>query len=267
VLAAPCFAANATTPQEINAQFPALIRQNLAGFTGSERFSRLTDHEVFKLAQAFSVSDGDPHDLATTISDPVQRARYLKAAEEISPRVVRPRRGGGGGRERVVIPRQKVAAFVPNVGMTLDEIYFGYRTTMVMEAALYSTAHFAGINLSAAWGFGWYTGTAVSYLLQNYAPAADDVIGHTLAVLLDRNDPTFLKVWNALLLSGFSSTYGQGGGGGNNSPPRAPPAPLPMPAVPQPHWTVTPEPAPTPWSDLPPDVRQTICHNVDQDAC
>ena len=248
----PVFAANpagsptGTTPAEINANFPATIRQNLAGSAGSERFARLTDHEVLKLTQSYTAANnGDPYDLV--LSDPVQSARYLKVAAEIAPRPLRPR-FGGGARGGGHVARQKVAApFVPNVGMTLDEIYLVYRTGlgMTVTASLYSTAYFVGINVSTAWGVGWFMGKQVSYLLQNYAPDADNAIGQTLAVLFDPSDPTKLRVWNALLLSGFSSTYANtnpgGGNPGYNQPPATTPSAPPQgaPGVPEPHGTIT----------------------------
>jgi hypothetical protein len=264
-----------STPAEINVSFPATIRQNLAGSAGSERFALLTDHEVLKLAQAYTFANGDGHDLAAVLSDPVQRARYLRVAQEIAPaptltpRPVLPR----GGR----VARQKAAPpLTPNIGMTLDEIYAVYRTgtAMTVTASLYSTAYFVGLNVSTAWGVGWYTGKGVSYLLQNYAPTADNAIGQTLAVLIDPSDPTKLRVWNALLLSGFGSAYGGAPSQGPVSGPPAPPimaSPPVMAGPPQPTPTITIEPAPTSppvyWPGLPPDVRASICHNVDQEAC
>jgi hypothetical protein len=270
-----------STPAEINASFPATIRQNLAGSAGSERFALLTDHEVFKLAQAFSVSDGNPHDLAAVIADPVQRARYVKAAAEIAPApVLTPRpvlpRGGRLARQRAALP------LTPNVGMTLDEIYMVFRTGQAMSvtAALYSTSYFVGLNISKAWGIGWATGSAISYLLQNYAPGVDNGIGATLAFLMNDAGHVIPAQWAALLLAADGARYGGAPSSGLVSGPPAPPvmaSPPVMAGPPQPTPTITIEPAPTPYYPapdgqlyypaLPPEVRDALCHNVLEGAC
>jgi hypothetical protein len=248
--ALPAFAA---TPADINADFPGLIAQNQA------HFSRLTDHEVFRLAQAYTFANhGDPYALAAVISDPVQRARYLKVAQEVqpvlTPRPVLPRH----------VPRRMAAGLlVPNVGMTLDEIYLVYRTgqSMTVTAALYETSYYVGLNVGVAWGVGWYTGSAVSYLLQNYAPGVDNGIGATLAFLMDGGRTVTLAQWNALLLAANAGSFG-GGGNPVYDPPHlsAPPEIPGAPGVPDPHGTITVEPIPDQYNPhgYPPGICEDI---------
>ncbi len=77
-------------------------------------------------------------------------------------------RAGGG----LLAPT--AGTFKPNVGMTLEEIYTGFRGMMVgraaVTAALYETTVYAGIQLSAAWVGGYSFGTGLTMLAQTYAP-------------------------------------------------------------------------------------------------
>lgn len=265
------------TPAEINAKFPGVIWQNLAA--SPERFSRLTDHEVFKLAQAYTYANhGDPYELVGVIRDPVQRARYLKVAADmvgaplVAPRPVRPIFGAGRH-----LARQKIA-LTPNVGMTLDEIYLVFRTGQAMSvtAALYETSYFVGLNVSIAWGVGWYTGTAVSYLLQTYAPGVDNSIGATMAFLINGANTIAPAQWNALMLAANAARYGSPGVGGSSPGPiAAPPPPVMSGPPPSRTPTITIEPPPTPYyaapdgqvyyPGMPDNVRQALCNNVLQD--
>lgn len=64
--------------------------------------------------------------------------------------------------------------FKPNVGMTLQEIYTGFRGMVVgraaVTAALYETTVYAGLQLSIAWSAGYSIGTGLTTLAQTYAP-------------------------------------------------------------------------------------------------
>jgi hypothetical protein len=74
--------------------------------------------------------------------------------------------------------------FQPNVDMTITRIYQGFRAAPIgatsIPAAIYQTATYSGIHLSAAFSAGYAVGTGISYLLTNYAPSVHDAIGGTL---------------------------------------------------------------------------------------
>lgn len=83
--------------------------------------------------------------------------------------------------------------FKPNVSMTLDEIYTGFRGMTIGEtavtAALYETAAYAGLQLTVAWGAGYGFGTGISNLMQTYAP---DWYSNTFVPLVG-NTVTYLQ--------------------------------------------------------------------------
>jgi hypothetical protein len=83
--------------------------------------------------------------------------------------LVAARAGAGAG-----LAEPMAGAFKPNVSMTLQEIYSGFRGMMVgrlaATAALYETTAYAGLQLSLAWGAGYSFGTGLTYLAQTYAP-------------------------------------------------------------------------------------------------
>jgi hypothetical protein len=66
------------------------------------------------------------------------------------------------------------APFKPNVSLTLEETYTGFRGMMVgssaATAALYETTVYAGTQLVFAWGVGYGFGTGLTWVAQKYAP-------------------------------------------------------------------------------------------------
>ena len=64
--------------------------------------------------------------------------------------------------------------FKPNVSMTLEEIYTGFRGMMIGRsatvAALYETGMYAGSNLISAGIGGYAVGTAFTHVAQTYMP-------------------------------------------------------------------------------------------------
>ncbi|MBS0447829.1 MAG: hypothetical protein JSR59_17965 [Proteobacteria bacterium] len=67
-----------------------------------------------------------------------------------------------------------MAGFTPQVSMTLEQLYSGFRSmqvgAMASQAAVYETGMYAGKNLIAAWGIGYGFGTGITYLMQEYTP-------------------------------------------------------------------------------------------------
>jgi hypothetical protein len=90
------------------------------------------------------------------------------AAAERAPFAMNGKLVGG-----TVAPMQ-TGPFKPSTGMTLDEIYTGFRGMQVGEmagtAALYETTFYAGTQLTIAWGAGYGFGTGFTYLAQTYTP-------------------------------------------------------------------------------------------------
>jgi hypothetical protein len=82
-----------------------------------------------------------------------------------SPFALNSKLGGGA-----ITPMQ----FKPSTGMTLDEIYTGFRGMQVGSmggtAALYESTFYAGTQLTIAWGAGYGFGTGLTYLAQTYIP-------------------------------------------------------------------------------------------------
>jgi hypothetical protein len=72
---------------------------------------------------------------------------------------------------------------------TIYEIYLSFRTAPVgslsVRAALYETAVFAGSRLATAFSAGYAVGTALSQLIQIYAPDLHDSIGHGIYNVVD----------------------------------------------------------------------------------
>ena len=64
--------------------------------------------------------------------------------------------------------------FTPSGGMTIPELYAGFRSmqvgSMAAEAAIYETATYAGKHLVVAWGLGYGFGSLITTLMQDYAP-------------------------------------------------------------------------------------------------
>jgi hypothetical protein len=67
-----------------------------------------------------------------------------------------------------------MSGFTPEVTMTLDEIYIGFRTMqvgcMATTGALYETAAYAGAELYAAWTAGYWFGGQLTTMMQTYEP-------------------------------------------------------------------------------------------------
>jgi hypothetical protein len=77
----------------------------------------------------------------------------------------------------------------PTLDYTLYEIYLSYRTapvgSLTVRAALYETAVFAGSRLVAAYYAGYTVGTALSSLIQVYAPDLHTSIGGGIYTVVD----------------------------------------------------------------------------------
>lgn len=82
---------------------------------------------------------------------------------------------------------QKVGAGL--LDYTVYEIYLSYRTapmgSLSVQAAIYETAVFAGQRLISAYGAGYAVGTALSLLIQTYAPSLHVAIGYGIYTAVD----------------------------------------------------------------------------------
>jgi hypothetical protein len=72
---------------------------------------------------------------------------------------------------------------------TIYEIYLSFRTAPVgslsVRAAFFETAVLAGSRLVPAFSTGYAVGTALSSLMQTYAPDLHDIIGHGIYSVVD----------------------------------------------------------------------------------
>jgi hypothetical protein len=138
------------SPAEIHARFAGIIEKNLEG---NDRIKALSPKELADLAFTYHEAGGTK--LEATFND--RFATFHTAA----------------------------ASAAPNVGMTLEEIYLDFRTAPIgalgVEAALYETFMFAGVEVWGAAQFGWSLGTEIGNLIKTYDPSLDAAINNFIA--------------------------------------------------------------------------------------
>jgi hypothetical protein len=201
-----------TTPEVIERNFVRVVTRNLDNAGTAGRIARLSDRELEGIAR--HAAQGTPVDRAAllklfatrldgaslvrvahafgrapveaavrTYADPATRAAFAIGIAGLAPP---PPEGGGGGGTNPYPPPSPPR---PTIDMTLEEIYLEFRTAPIgslsPSASLAEMAMFAGRYLSPSLAAGAAVGTAISWLIQNYAPGVDNAIGATIATMID----------------------------------------------------------------------------------
>ncbi len=153
-------------PAQIHARFASIIDENFRTGNPDRIMDSLTVKELSDLLIAYRAAGG------RLLAPALQKRLTGDQWKEIHP-------AGGGGPS-------------PTVGMTLYEIYLDFRTAPIgslsVSGALYETASFAGSKLFGPYGAfttGYALGTALSDLIQNYAPDLWVDIGEYVAADVD----------------------------------------------------------------------------------
>lgn len=167
------------TPVAIHSKFASVIYNNLNNSSATLRLSRMSDREVQDLAYAYERNTGVVNDLTGLIRvrAPTQVARFMRMAANAV--------AAWANTNQVYRSRMKVTyGPAPTLDMTLQEIYLEFRTAPVgslsVEAATFSTAAYAMINLTAAWTAGYIIGSGIHWVIQTYSPSLDNQIGATM---------------------------------------------------------------------------------------
>ena len=185
-LSAPTHATNTSaqvigaTPVQVDANFVAVIQHNLASTSGAARLANLSNAELQDLAYAVTRrSGGNPWPVYSTIAaySSAQAARFSAAASLAVAAYT--------GTNAVAKYAMYIKAGpVPNLDMTIQEIYLEFRTAPVgalsVEASVASTITYAAGNLAGAYGAGTLIGSGIHWLIETYAPEWDNKIGATL---------------------------------------------------------------------------------------
>jgi len=197
----------ADVPAAIHRNFPKIIEQNFASMpaaTAANWLHQLSDAELAHLAQRYANANGSAArkgkllQLAALRLEGADLGRVSKffgyrpvhaAVAAMAPSKLSSFEANSshafkapvlGAEPAFAAPRVAPegivtdAGFVPQVTMSLDEIYLGFRTmqvgSMATTGAMYETAAYAGGHLYAAWTVGYWFGGQLSTMMQTYEP-------------------------------------------------------------------------------------------------
>jgi hypothetical protein len=219
------------TPAEIDRNFIGVVTRNFESGGAAGRVARLSDHELSAIAEIVARGPGSERAgllkvFATRMDaqsllrvarafgrEPVTAAVNAYATPEVREdfdrmSVLDGGEEGGGGDS----PYPSPSPPRPTIDMTLREIYLEYRTAPVgslsPSASFAETAMFAGERLSKAGAAGAAIGTAIHYLIEEFAPELDDAIGGTIGAMLDNFWTASTQFEQGHYESAFDSLFG-----------------------------------------------------------
>lgn len=233
-----------STPEEIQQNFAAIQEMNFATGNAKTIVSHLSDKELKDLAarydQTAPAGDNDLLRVMATKLDTESLIRVAKAfgsnATQIAVQKYAPANVKESFRKQLAITPNvpamasalsSMAVFSgprtmasPTPDMTLRDIYLEFRTapigSLTPASALEETAIYAGSRLVWAWGVGYAFGTGVHYLIENYDPSLDDVIGGTIQTMIDDVGTATTEFEQGNFESGIDSLFGTSLSSGGN---------------------------------------------------